>query len=146
MAFARKDWVNGPDSPTKVSAEALEDMETRLSDYTDDVAAGLGGATGPNVVQGGALGAAFNLDASGHKETWLVGQLTANCVITITGLAAGSTVRLLLTQDGTGGRTVAVKVGAPAGVPVPFPTDANGTGVVDCYSPDGVNLYVKGAA
>ena len=35
MAFVKKDWKNDPDTSTPLSAEAMEDLETRLSDYTD---------------------------------------------------------------------------------------------------------------
>jgi hypothetical protein len=35
MPFTVKDWKDSPDSSTPISAVALEDMETRLSAYTD---------------------------------------------------------------------------------------------------------------
>lgn len=35
MSFAVKDWKNSPLTETPLSANALEDVETRLSDYTD---------------------------------------------------------------------------------------------------------------
>lgn len=38
MAFTPKDWKNSPDTSTPISAEALEDIEIRLSGYTDSVA------------------------------------------------------------------------------------------------------------
>lgn len=38
MPFSPKDWRNAPDTSTPVSAESLEDMENRLSSYSDDVA------------------------------------------------------------------------------------------------------------
>lgn len=45
MAFTRKDWKDSPDTSTPISAEALEDLETRLSGYTDqEVAAATVGA------------------------------------------------------------------------------------------------------
>ena len=40
MTFTPKDWRNSPDTTTPVSAEALEDLEERLSDYTDSVGTG----------------------------------------------------------------------------------------------------------
>lgn len=39
MTFTGKDWKDSPDTSTPLSAAALEDMETRLSAYTDTVAA-----------------------------------------------------------------------------------------------------------
>ena len=35
MTFPTKDWKNDPDTSTPLSAEALEDMESRLGAYTD---------------------------------------------------------------------------------------------------------------
>lgn len=35
MPFTVKNWQNSPNATTPISAEALEDMEDRLSDYTD---------------------------------------------------------------------------------------------------------------
>ena len=42
MAFTVKDWKDLPDTTTPISASALEDMENRLSNYTDTA----GGLTG----------------------------------------------------------------------------------------------------
>lgn len=39
MSFSVKDWKDDPDTSTPLSAAALEDMETRLSGYTDTVGA-----------------------------------------------------------------------------------------------------------
>lgn len=35
MAFPVKDWKNLPDESTPINATAIEDLETRLSGYTD---------------------------------------------------------------------------------------------------------------
>lgn len=35
MAFTTKDWKDAPNASTPISAAALEDMETRLSNYSD---------------------------------------------------------------------------------------------------------------
>ena len=37
MPFSVKDWRDSPDTTTPLNAAALEDMETRLSGYSDDV-------------------------------------------------------------------------------------------------------------
>lgn len=39
MAFTVKDWQDAPSATTPISAAALEDMETRLSAYTDSTTA-----------------------------------------------------------------------------------------------------------
>lgn len=35
MTFAKKDWKDSPNTSTPLSAAALEDLETRVTDYTD---------------------------------------------------------------------------------------------------------------
>jgi hypothetical protein len=35
MTFAIKNWHNAPSTATPLSAEALEDLESRLADYID---------------------------------------------------------------------------------------------------------------
>lgn len=42
MAFSVKDWKDAPDNTTPLSAAAMEDLETRLSGYTDTSVAALG--------------------------------------------------------------------------------------------------------
>ncbi len=53
MAFGIKDWKNSPDTTTPLSAAGIEDLETRLSDYTDaqffNVKGRVYGATGDGV-------------------------------------------------------------------------------------------------
>lgn len=44
MPFTPKDWKNDPDTSTPISAEALEDLETRVTNYADSVGGGGGGA------------------------------------------------------------------------------------------------------
>lgn len=38
MAFTPKDWKDSPDTSTPLSAAAIEDLETRVTDYTDSAA------------------------------------------------------------------------------------------------------------
>lgn len=108
----------------------------RLSGHTT----GGGGSSVPTVVSGGALGATETLNCSGNAETWLVGTLDANCVVTISNLASGCTAKLLLVQDATGGRSLTVSDGSNSTV-VTIPTAASAAVAVDVYS-DGTNLYV----
>lgn len=36
MAFTPKNWLDSPDTSTPLRASAIEDLETRVTDYTDD--------------------------------------------------------------------------------------------------------------
>lgn len=60
MAFSVKNWQDDPSTGTPISAAALEDLETRLSDYTDSVAS----ATAPEVVVTTLTTAAINSAAA----------------------------------------------------------------------------------
>lgn len=53
MPFNPKTWLNGRGGATKLTAAALIDLETRLSDYTDTAVAGGGGP--PTGTAGGSL-------------------------------------------------------------------------------------------
>lgn len=63
MAFAVKDWIDYPSTSTPLNAVALEDLETRLSNYTDAQIATrapiAGGTFTGNVTIGPAAGNAF---------------------------------------------------------------------------------------
>lgn len=56
----------------------------------------------------GNSGTALTLDASSSSGAIKTITLTGNCTLTLTGATAGfaATLELILTQDGTGGRTV----------------------------------------
>lgn len=41
MAFTPKDWKDYPDTTTPITSAALENLETRVTDYTDDEIAAL---------------------------------------------------------------------------------------------------------
>jgi hypothetical protein len=96
------------------------------------------------LVAGGNLGATPSLamQASDH-DVWLVGTLNANATLTVTGLAAGQSARLLLTQDATGGRTLSITVGGSTAA-VSVNATAGASSVVSCFC-DGTDLYVRGA-
>lgn len=96
------------------------------------------------VVAGGNLGATPSLAMlSSDRDVWLTGTLTANATLTITGLLAAQSVRLLFAQDATGGRTLSITVGGSTAA-VSFPAAANAAAIVDCLY-DGTDLYVRGA-
>ena len=46
MAFTPKDWKDSPDHTTPLSAAALEDLETRVTDYADDTKASVASLPG----------------------------------------------------------------------------------------------------
>jgi hypothetical protein len=72
MAFEIKDWKDDPDPTTPLSAAALEDLESRLSTYTDEQVAtsvdtSLIAAKGDLLV-GTGIGALANLGAGGNGQ------------------------------------------------------------------------------
>lgn len=87
------------------------------------------------------LGAAQTLDvASLASEKWLVGTLNANLTVTVANATPGRKGVLLLTQDGTGGRTLTITdVGGPQ--PVTIPLGANATSIVQIYVADSGNVF-----
>jgi hypothetical protein len=101
---------------------------------------GGGASAGPNVVQAGSLGATRSQALDPRQETWLVGTLSANHTLTLTGLAAGAKAKLLLTQDATGGRTLTVSDGTNTQA-ITITTTAGASTVVDVEY-DGTDLYV----
>jgi hypothetical protein len=50
MAFTPKNWENAPSTATPINAAALEDLETRVTDYTDQEVAGVGGGGGGGIL------------------------------------------------------------------------------------------------
>jgi hypothetical protein len=99
---------------------------------------------GARLVAGGSMGATPSL-AMQATDTIVdyTGTLTANATLTITSLVAGQELRLLLTQDATGGRTFAITVGAST-ASVTINTVAAATTLVTAVY-NGTDLYVKGA-
>jgi hypothetical protein len=74
---------------------------------TTIVGGGGGGGGGSGVtIAAGNLGTTHTLALASLTEVTLVGVLTANVVITVTGIAPGAHVWMALQQDSTGGRTV----------------------------------------
>lgn len=80
MAFTPKDWKDAPDGSTPLSASALENMETRLSAYTDSEIASLE-ATVVSTTQVGAPVGQFvkqRLDAGLDTRILVVGDSMSN--------------------------------------------------------------------
>jgi hypothetical protein len=89
----------------------------------------------------GALGAAYTWALASAADATLLGTLTANCTITITGLTAGARGFLAVKQNGSGGSsgwTLTISAGASsAAVPV------NATGATLMWiETDGTNVDV----
>lgn len=100
----------------------------------------------PSTVAGGSLGASPSLNVAAQAnplDVIYTGTLTANATLTITGLAAGARLRILLTQDGTGGRTFSITVGGSTAA-VTVDLAASASSVADAVY-DGTDLYVRGA-
>ena len=76
--------------------------------------------------------------------TLATGTLTANCVLTVAGLAAGYEATLLLAQNAIGGWALSVSDGTNTSA-VPIPSAASAAFVVDLWSPDGTTIYVQAA-
>jgi hypothetical protein len=153
-AITTGDQISAP-----LTAKTLDDIQTAIAakaDATTTTAALAGKADAtattaalaaksdvPAITAAANLGATatFALAASGEK--WLTGVLTANLILTLTGLAAGARGQLILTPDATGGRTLTVTDGTTSAV-VTVNSAASASTVVDAYF-DGTDLYLKGA-
>lgn len=82
MAFAVKDWQSAPSTATPISASALEDLETRLSNYTDsrssevDVSVATYGAVGNDLTDDkAAIQAAINATPAGGRVACVPGKI-----------------------------------------------------------------------
>ena len=85
MPFTPKTWQNGSGGGTPLSAAALIDLETRLSDYTDDEIAGVTGG-------GGGIDPAI-VNAKGDL-------IAATADNTVARLAVGSNGQVLVAASG----------------------------------------------
>lgn len=92
-------------------------------------------------VNAGSLGAAYTLDCAGHGNLLVTGILSANCVLTLTNVAVGAHVVLELSQDGVGGRTLAISHGGDS-EQVAIPTAAGAPMQVEIYG-DGTDVHVE---
>lgn len=116
---------------------------TWANDLENRAAAAIAAASGAvTVVSPGNLGASQTINFAGAVgETWLAGTLNANCTVTLSNRVAGCRARLLLTQDGTGGRTLTVSDGSLT-QPVPIATIPGQFTEVLILCPDASNLNV----
>lgn len=95
------------------------------------------GGTSRNLIIGGSLGSTFTLNMSATTDQWLEGTLSANLALTVSGIVAGVSGTMLLTQDATGGRTLTIN-----GTNVPIPNSASAYFTVLLHSADGTDLDV----
>jgi hypothetical protein len=112
MPFTPKDWRDYPDTTTPINAAALEDMETRLSGYTDSSGGGGSGGLGPGSYKSGDLIYTPTVTVSGGAPvaSWLyyiwvplVADITLDrLAIWVRTGAASSTVRLGIYADSAG--------------------------------------------
>lgn len=87
------------------------------------------------------LGPAQTLDlASLASEKWLVGTLNANLTVTVANATPGRKGVLLLTQDGTGGRTLAI-ADTGGSQPLVIPASPGVSTVVQLYITDAGNVF-----
>jgi len=105
--------------------------------------------SGPmNFIDAGNLGATLALDVTGKYDTLVKGTLTANCTVTITGLAPGAAVSFQIKQDATGSRTFTISPDplTPGGTPLAISTGPNQVDAITTYY-DGTNLlaFLSGA-
>lgn len=86
----------------------------------------------------GNMGATPSVDLGSvvNQRAMVTGVLNANAALTLANLAAGQVTLLLLTQDGTGGRTLSIN-----GTAVTIPGTAGASCVIQCTY-DGTSLYV----
>lgn len=113
MPFTPKDWKDYPDTTTPINAAALEDLETRLSNYTD-AGGGGGGGLGPGSYKAGDLVFTPAPDATGAAKPagqvfyiWvpLIENVTLDRIaVYVRTAAASSTVRLGIYADDGAGR------------------------------------------
>ncbi len=115
MAFSVKDWKNSPDTTTPLSAAGIEDIEQRLSDYTDNsqavnVKGRLYGAVGDGVADDtAAIQAAINaadsvvyLPAGTYKVTSTLTLPYAENGLVVRGAGSGYTGAAQTTINYTG--------------------------------------------
>jgi hypothetical protein len=105
------------------------------------VSAGSGSGDTHTVTASGNLGASSTTAMSATVEKWVTGTLNANHAATITP-AAGGLVRLFVTQDATGGRTLTIGDGSTSSV-VTIAAAASTLSIIDVFSADGVDLLIS---
>lgn len=104
MAFTVKDWKDSPDATTPLSAAALEDVEDRLSDYADAVAAAGSELGYAEITASAARASTTYADVAGLSATVTVAArpiaVYFSCANAVNGNAnAGVGVKIL--EDGT---------------------------------------------
>lgn len=130
MPYTPPDIKDAPDASTPLNQANIEAWLATAANYSF-----------ARVVVGGNLGATFTLNLNSDQNVWLTGTLTANCTITITGRTAGARFNLLLEQDATGGRTLAISDGTTS-QPVTVPTDPASTMAVGGYCPNTTDIWI----
>jgi hypothetical protein len=98
----------------------------------EEVASGAVGGSAATVVHMGNLGASGTADCSSDPEVWVIVTLTANGTLTLSNVPTTGLVKLLVTQNGTGGWDLSVDSGSGA-TAVSVNADVSAQTVVDLY-------------
>lgn len=139
MTFSPKAWQNSPSTATPISAAALDDLETRLSAYTDSAAQPNPERVNTVTTSGAAQTLPDVTSETLHKIT-----LTANCTLTLPAPGAGKSLTVVTIQDATGGRMItwATPSGSvfwPGGATPTYTAAANARDVTTFMCADGTN-------
>lgn len=98
--FTTKDWQDGPSTATPITAAALENLETRVTDYTDDeIAAFLAGQIGRVLTLSTPIllaSATYVSDAYEALPDWFYDQ---NVSASVTGTSQAGTLALETSVD-----------------------------------------------
>jgi collagen type VII alpha len=89
------------------------------------------------IISAGTLGATPTVALSGAPVSQVTGLLSSNCAMTISGLTAGCTSTLLLTQ-GSSPWSLSIN-----GASVTIPTGSGTVFALQLWSPDGSTLYIQ---
>lgn len=103
MTFVAKDWRNFPDTATPINAVAIEDLETRVSAYTDPEIVAQTPAAGSAVLDGSVAG----------RKPYVIWRVNMNAdakLFPLTNAVAGASVLAVVKQDATGNRAVSWQV------------------------------------
>lgn len=135
MAFIPKEWKNGPGGGTPLSAEAIIDLETRVTNYAKETTVAV-------VKTVATSGASQTLPAP--TEFGIIDlTLTANCTITLPTVVKGGSFMLWLRQN-SGGPWTVTWTGSPKwsyGASPSLTPSIEVIDVVSFSSPDGTAWY-----
>ena len=89
----------------------------------------------------GNLGTTETINAATVEDGWYTGTLDANCVLTVSNLAAGARLKLILSQAGPGGKTLTLSDGTSSAA-VTVGSGSSAVTIVDVVGAGGI-LYFQ---